>query len=85
MPQLDISNFLCIICFSVISFLFCFISYQKKLLYSWKKIFYIIEIITNLVIFFSLSLTTNIVKTFTVYFYFILNTFLVKYTFFLKI
>lgn len=43
MPQLDLVNFFFLIITIIICFLFYFILYQKKILYSWKKFMVVTE------------------------------------------
>jgi hypothetical protein len=71
MPQLDLITFYYIIITIIVCFLFCFVSYQKKLLYSWKKISLIIEKITDNS--FSFSLLKIIIISFLFFQYFVLN------------
>jgi hypothetical protein len=70
MPQLDIINFFYLISIIIICFLFSFVSYQKKLLYSWKKITCIIEQLTLVVISFSKFLLKSIFGSFFFLLYF---------------
>jgi hypothetical protein len=73
MPQLDIINFFYLISLIIICFLFSFVSYQKKLLYSWKKITCIIEQLTLVVISFSKFLLKSIFGSFFFFYYILIN------------